>query len=169
MPEITFNHMLWRVVNKMKHHKGGMNMNVAEVMTTNVDSCSPESTCKEVAMKMKELDVGAVPICDNEKLVGIVTDRDLVIKGFVNDLSSDSTISELVTDNVVKGSKEMSVEEAVRLMSQHQIRRLPIVEDDKLVGIVSLGDLAVNNQSTDEAGQALKNISNPAEPKQSNF
>lgn len=144
-------------------------MNVAEVMTTNVDSCSPESTCKEVAMKMKELDVGAVPICDNEKLVGIVTDRDLVIKGFVNDLTSDSTISELVSDNVVKGSKEMSVEEAVRLMSQHQIRRLPIVEDDKLVGIVSLGDLAVNNQWTDEAGQALKNISNPAEPKQSNF
>jgi CBS domain-containing protein len=146
-----------------------MSMNVAEVMTTNVDSCSPESTCKEVAMKMKELDVGAVPICDNEKLVGIVTDRDLVIKGFVNDLTSDSTISELVSDNVVKGSKEMSVEDAVRLMSQHQIRRLPIVEDDKLVGIVSLGDLAVNNQWTDEAGQALKNISNPAEPKQSNF
>ncbi|NYE07537.1 CBS domain-containing protein [Bacillus niacini] len=144
-------------------------MNVADVMTTNVDSCSPESTCKEVAMKMKELDVGAVPICDNEKLVGIVTDRDIVIKGFVNNLSSDSMISELVTDNVVKGSKEMSVEEAVRLMSQHQIRRLPIVEDDKLVGIVSLGDLAVNNQSTYEAGQALKNISNPAEPKQSNF
>lgn len=162
--------MVWRVVNKMKNHKGGMSMNVAEVMTTNVDSCSPESTCKEVAMKMKELDVGAVPICDNEKLVGIVTDRDLVIKGFVNDLSSDSTISKLVTDNVVKGSKEMSVEEAVRLMSHHQIRRLPIVEDDKLVGIVSLGDLAVNNQSTDEAGQALKNISNPAEPEQqSNF
>jgi CBS domain-containing protein len=153
----------------MNHHKGGMSMNVADVMTTNVDSCSPESTCKEVAMKMKELDVGAVPICDNEKLVGIVTDRDIVIKGFVNDLSSDSTISEFVTNNVVKGSKEMSVEEAVRLMSQHQIRRLPIVEDDKLVGIVSLGDLAVNNQSTYEAGQALKNISNPAEPKQSNF
>lgn len=169
MPEITFNHMVWRVVNKMKNHKGGMSMNVAEVMTTNVDSCSPESTCKEVAMKMKELNVGAVPICDNEKLVGIVTDRDIVIKGFVNDLSSDSTISELVTDNVVKGSKEMSVEEAVRLMSHHQIRRLPIVEDDKLVGIVSLGDLAVNNQSTDKAGQALKKISNPAEPKQLNF
>lgn len=169
MPEITFNDRVWRVVNKVINHKGGMSMNVADVMTTNVDSCSPQSTCKEVAMKMKELDVGAVPICDNEKLVGIVTDRDIVIKGFVNDLSSDSTISELVTDNVVKGSKEMSVEEAVRLMSQHQIRRLPIVEDDKLVGIVSLGDLAVNNQSTYEAGHALKNISNPAEPKQSNF
>ena len=60
-----------RVVNVMRNHKGGISMNVAEVMTTNIDSCSPESTCKEVAMKMKELDVGAVPICENEKLVGI--------------------------------------------------------------------------------------------------
>ena len=57
-------------------------MNVAEVMTTNIDSCSPESTCKDGAMKMKELDVGAVPICENEKLIGIITDQDLVIKGF---------------------------------------------------------------------------------------
>src|SRR3954470_4136632 len=158
---------MWRVVNKMRNHKGGMSMNVAEIMTTNIDSCSPESTCKEVAMKMKKLDVGVVPICDNDKLVGIVTDRDLVIKGFANDLSGDSTISELVTNNVVKGSKEMSLEDAARVMSQHQIRRLPIVDKDKLVGMVSLGDLAVNNQSSDEAGQALKDISNPAEPNNS--
>ena len=142
-------------------------MNVAEVMTANVDCCNPESTFKEVAIKMKELDVGVIPICDNENLVGIVTDRDLVIKGLANDLSAESTISVLVTDDVVKGSKEMSVEEAAKVMSQHQIRRLPIVEEDKLVGIVSLGDLAVNNQSSDEAGQALKDISNPAEPKNS--
>ncbi|MEH7251988.1 CBS domain-containing protein [Neobacillus niacini] len=140
-------------------------MNVAEVMTADVDYCSPESTFKEVALKMKELDVGVIPICDNENLVGIVTDRDLVIEGLANDLSAESTISVLVTNDVVKGSKEMSVEEAVKVMSQHQIRRLPIVEEDKLVGIVSLGDLAVNNQSSDEAGQALKDISNPAKPK----
>lgn len=158
---------MWRVVNKMRNRKGGMSMNVAEVMTANIESCSPESTCKEVAMKMKKLDVGVVPICDNEKLVGIVTDRDLVIKGLANDLSGESTISELVTNNVVKGNKEMSVEDAARVMSQHQIRRLPIVEEDKLVGMVSLGDLAVNNQASDEAGQALKDISYPAEPKNS--
>ena len=142
-------------------------MNVAEVMTADVDCCSPESTFKEVALKMKELDVGVIPICDNENLVGIVTDRDLVIQGLAHDLSAESTISVIVTENVVKGSKEMSVEEAARVMSQHQIRRLPIVEEDKLVGIVSLGDLAVNNLSSDEAGQALKDISNPAEPKNS--
>ncbi len=142
-------------------------MNVAEVMTTDIDSCSPESTFKEVAMKMKELDVGVIPICENEKLVGIVTDRDLVINGLANDLSGESSISEVVTTNVVKGNKEMSEEDAARVMSDHQIRRLPIVEGDKLVGIVSLGDLAVNNQSSDEAGQALQDISHPAEPKNS--
>lgn len=151
----------------MRNRKGGKSMNVAEVMTTDVDSCRPESTFTEVAMKMRDLDVGVVPICEDEKLVGIVTDRDLVVRGLANDLSSESTVSVLLTDNVVKGSKDMSVEEAARIMSEHQIRRLPIVEGDKLVGIVSLGDLAVNTQSSDEAGQALEDISYPAEPRNS--
>ena len=138
-------------------------MNVASIMTTNVDSCTPESTCKEVAIKMRELDVGVIPICENEKLVGIITDRDLVIKGLANELSDELTVSELITNNiVVKGTKDMSIEEAAKIMSQEQIRRLPIVENEKLIGIVSLGDLAVNNQSSEEAGEALKEISIPS-------
>jgi CBS domain-containing protein len=139
-------------------------MNVADVMTTDIDCCTPESTCKEVAVKMKELDVGVIPICENEKLVGIITDRDLVIRGLANDLSDASTVSELLTNMVVKGTKDMSIEEAAKIMSHEQIRRLPIVENEKLIGMVSLGDLAVNNQSSDEAGEALKEISDPAEP-----
>ena len=139
-------------------------MNVADVMTTDIDCCSPESTCKEVAIKMKELDVGVIPICENEKLVGVITDRDLVIRGLANDLSDASTVSELLTNMVVKGTKDMSIEEAAKIMSHEQIRRLPIVENEKLVGMVSLGDLAVNKQSSDEAGEALKEISDPAEP-----
>ena len=141
-------------------------MNVADVMTTDIDCCTPESTCKEVAQKMKELDVGAIPICENEKLVGIITDRDLVIKGLASEVSDASPISDLLSNNiVVTGTKDMSVEEAAKIMSHEQIRRLPIVENEKLVGMVSLGDLAVNNQSSDEAGEALKEISVPAEPK----
>ncbi|QGQ48010.1 CBS domain-containing protein [Metabacillus sediminilitoris] len=139
-------------------------MKVAEVMTTNVDSCTPENSCKEVAEKMKELEVGAIPICEDGKLVGLITDRDLVINGIANNLSSESTVSKLMTNDVVKGTKDMSVEEAATIMSQQQIRRLPIVEGDKLIGIVSLGDLAVNNQSNDKAGDALQDISEPAEP-----
>jgi len=139
-------------------------MNVADVMTTDIDCCTPESTCKEVAIKMKELDVGVIPICENEKLVGIITDRDLVIKGLANDLSDESPVSELITNLVVKGTKDMSIEEAAKIMSHEQIRRLPIVENEKLVGMVSLGDLAVNNQSSEKAGEALKDISVPSEP-----
>jgi len=137
-------------------------MNVADVMTTDIDCCSPESTCKEVAIKMKELDVGVIPICENEKLVGVITDRDLVIRGLANDLSDASTVSELLTNMVVKGTKDMSIEEVAKIMSHEQIRRLPIVENEKLVGMVSLGDLAVNNQSSEEAGEALKEISIPS-------
>jgi CBS domain-containing protein len=68
-------------------------------MTSNVDSCTPESTCNEVTIKMKELDVGVIPICENEKLLGNITDRDLVLKGLANNLSGESTISGLMTND----------------------------------------------------------------------
>lgn len=139
-------------------------MNVSEVMTSNVDTCTPQSSCNEVAAMMKDLNVGSIPICENEKLVGIVTDRDLVIKGLANNMQTDTRVSELMTDEIIKGTKNMSIEEVARLMSNHQIRRLPIVENEKLVGIVSLGDMAVNNQSNEKAGKALEDISLPAEP-----
>jgi CBS domain-containing protein len=139
-------------------------VNVAEVMTSNVDTCTPESSCNEVAVKMRDLNVGVIPICENEKLLGVVTDRDLVIKGLASNLGGNSSVSELITNDVVTGTKEMSVKEAANLMADHQIRRLPIVDSDKLVGIVSLGDLAVNNQSNGKAGKALEDISAPAKP-----
>jgi CBS domain-containing protein len=138
---------------------------IAEVMTNDAECCTPESTCKEVAIKMKDLDVGVIPICENEKLVGIITDRDLVLQGLANNLSSESTIAGLMTKDVVTGTKDMSVKEAADVMSQKKIRRLPIVEEGNLVGMVSLGDLAINNQSNKNAGDALENISLPAEPK----
>ncbi|KKI92898.1 CBS domain-containing protein YhcV [Bacillus sp. SA1-12] len=141
-------------------------MNITEVMTTNVESCTLKSSCSDVAMKMKELEVGSMPICDDERLVGIVTDRDIVIKGIANNLSGETSISKLMTEDVIKGTPDMSVEQAAQIMSQYQIRRLPIVEDDKLVGMVSLGDLAVHHESTKKAGKALEDISVPAEPNQ---
>ncbi|WP_338786424.1 CBS domain-containing protein [Metabacillus sp. FJAT-53654] len=142
-----------------------MIVNITEVMTINAESCTPESTCKEVAVKMKDLDVGVIPICDNQKLVGIITDRDLVLQGLANNLSSESTIAGLMSKDVVTGTKDMSIKEAANVMSQEKIRRLPIVEKGNLVGIVSLGDLAINNQSNQKAGNVLEEISMPAEPK----
>ena len=80
-------------------------MNITEIMTANVDACAPDSSFNEVAMKMKDLDVGFIPVCENEKLLGLVTDRDLVVKGLANNMQADSKVSELMTDNIVTEQK----------------------------------------------------------------
>ncbi|MFS0635217.1 CBS domain-containing protein [Mesobacillus foraminis] len=139
-------------------------MKIKEVMTTDVETCHPDTPLYEVASKMKELDVGVIPICQNDELVGLATDRDLIIKGMADQLPIDAPISQVMTGDPVRGSIHMSAEEAADLMADVQIRRLPIVDDGKLIGIVSLGDLAVNEQVNDDAGQALEDISVPSEP-----
>ncbi|MDF1960877.1 CBS domain-containing protein, partial [Priestia megaterium] len=107
---------------------------------------------------------GVIPICEDGKLIGLITDRDLVVNGLANNFNANTQISEMITTDVITGTKHMSVEQAADIMSQHQIRRLPIVEDGQLIGMVSLGDLAVSNASNKEAGKALEDISVPAEP-----
>ncbi|WP_043932771.1 CBS domain-containing protein [Bacillus sp. EB01] len=139
-------------------------MNIKDVMTREVETCPPDASIYDVAKKMRELDVGVIPICDGDQLVGLATDRDLVIHGLANNLSTDTAVSEVMTKDPVRGTVEMSAEEAADLMADVQIRRLPIVEQGRLIGIVSLGDLAVDEQLSDDAGQALEEISNPAEP-----
>ncbi|MBT2253889.1 CBS domain-containing protein [Priestia megaterium] len=139
-------------------------MNITEVMTSNVESCNLKSSCGEVATMMKNLDVGIIPICEDDKLIGLITDRDLVVNGLANNFNANTHISEMITTDVISGTKHMSVDQAAEIMSQYQIRRLPIVEDGKLIGMVSLGDLAVSNDSNQKAGKALEDISVPAEP-----
>ncbi|MGF9942829.1 CBS domain-containing protein [Priestia megaterium] len=133
-------------------------------MTSNVESCNLKSSCGEVATMMKNLDVGIIPICEDDKLIGLITDRDLVVNGLANNFNANTHISEMITTDVISGTKHMSVDQAAEIMSQYQIRRLPIVEDGKLIGMVSLGDLAVSNDSNQKAGKALEDISVPAEP-----
>lgn len=139
-------------------------MKVTEIMTSDVDTCSPQATIQEVAVRMRDLDVGAIPIAEGEKLIGIVTDRDIVVRALAEQLSLDRPISEILSSETVTGKTDMSVEDAANLMSEHQIRRLPIVENDKLVGIVSLGDIAVKDETYDNAEIALDDVSEPAEP-----
>ncbi|WP_282019276.1 CBS domain-containing protein [Planomicrobium okeanokoites] len=139
-------------------------MKVADIMTKEVDTCNPGHSLQEVAAKMKEINVGSILICENEKLVGIITDRDIVVRGIADNLSLESAVSEILSENMVTGNKDMSVEEAAELMADHQIRRLPIVENDKVVGIVSLGDIAVKDKSYGNADIALDEVSEPAEP-----
>lgn len=139
-------------------------MKVTEIMTSDVDTCTPQSTLQEVAAKMKEIDVGSIPVVDNDKLVGIITDRDIVTRGIAENVSLDSAVSEILSSDIVTGNKDMTVEDAAELMADHQIRRLPIVENDKVVGMVSLGDIAVKDKSYGNADIALDEVSEPAEP-----
>jgi CBS domain-containing protein len=140
-------------------------MNIEKIMTRDVEYCNPETPIHEVAALMKDLDVGVIPICEGEQLAGLATDRDIVIKAVAQNVSLDTPVSEVMTTDPVRGTVNMTAQEAADLMADVQIRRLPIVEDGKLIGIVSLGDLAVTERLDDEAGQALEEISTPSEPK----
>ena len=139
-------------------------MKMKQVMTTDVDTCSPDTPIFEIAKKMKELDVGVIPICEGDELRGLATDRDIVLQAVAEKWPLDTPVSKVMTEDPVKGTVDMSAEEAAELMADVQIRRLPIVEQGRLIGIVSLGDLAVEKNLTDDAGEALEEISEPSKP-----
>ncbi|SDJ74778.1 CBS domain-containing protein [Sediminibacillus albus] len=131
-----------------------------DVMTTNLSVCSADDTMTEAAKIMTEHNVGAVPVCGaNKELLGMVTDRDLVVRGLAKEKSASSKISETMSGTLYSVEPEASVQEASSLMAEKQIRRLPVVENGKLVGIVSLGDLALEEKSNLAAGHALEEIS----------
>ncbi|OZI11346.1 CBS domain-containing protein [Bacillaceae bacterium SAS-127] len=132
-------------------------MKVREIMSRNVACCTSQDSMEAVASKMDSLNVGAIPVVNNGQVVGMVTDRDLVIRGLAN--QQGSTASDVMSNNVVSVSPDASLEEAAALMAQHQIRRLPVVENGQIAGIVSLGDLSVREQANESAGSALSNIS----------
>ena len=140
-------------------------MKISEIMTKDVAKLDVSDTVQRAAELMKQYNVGSIPVCLGEKVVGIITDRDITLRSVAgNENIQNQTVREVMTSNPVVGKPEMEAHEAVRLMSERQIRRLPIVENDNIVGMVSLGDLAVEPQLTDNAGIALENISEPSTP-----
>ncbi len=141
--------------------KGGESMKyVRDVMTTDVETCTTLDNVYEVALKMKELNVGSIPIVDQDRLIGLITDRDLVIRGIAEKKPNSSKVTDVMSDKLVTVSSESTVEEAVKIMGNHQIRRLPVVEGNKLIGVVALGDLSTYRFTDEQAGQALSRISN---------
>lgn len=132
---------------------------VRDVMTSSVEYCTPLDNVYEVAVKMKELDVGAIPICENDHLLGMITDRDIVIRGVAEKRPNSTRVTDIMSEHLITADPGMNIEDAAKLMAKHQIRRLPIVENNRLVGICSLGDLAVHEGSDDDAGYALSEIS----------
>lgn len=132
---------------------------IRDIMTDEVECCTLLDNVYEVAVKMKVLNVGAIPIVDNEKLVGMITDRDIVIRGIAEKHPPSSKVEDIMSHDLVTISPDATSEEAVQLMAEHQIRRLPVVENDKLVGIVSLGDFAIRELTDHQAKEALTQIS----------
>ena len=134
-------------------------MNVREVMTTNPRCVSPNDTIQIAARIMKEEDTGVVPIVENGRPVGVITDRDIVIRAVADGSQANKPVREIATGDLVCATPDMSTREATKLMSERQIRRLPVVENDRLVGIVSLGDIAVKEGKDSRTGETLEQIS----------
>jgi CBS domain-containing protein len=134
-------------------------MNIREVMTSNPRSVSPHDSIQNAARIMRDEDAGAVPVVDNGRAVGIVTDRDIVVRVVAEGGQLSGPVRDIVTGGLVAASPDMSTREAAALMSEHQIRRLPVVENDRLVGIVSIGDLAVKEGKDGRIGDTLQHIS----------
>lgn len=135
-------------------------MKVQDIMTTEVATASPDSTLEEVASMMKEEDTGAIPVLDEDELVGIITDRDIVVRCIAEGKdATETTVEDILSEDPVTISPDADVEEAARLMSERQIRRLPVVDDGELVGMVSLGDIAVKEVDEEPAAEALEGVS----------
>ncbi|MFC0524012.1 CBS domain-containing protein [Pontibacillus salicampi] len=133
---------------------------VQDIMTKDVACCTADDNLFEAASTMKERNVGSIPVCDsNKNLLGMVTDRDLVIRGYAQKKAGSCTVQEVMSDKLVTCTPDCSLEEASEMMSNEQIRRLPVVDNGQLVGIVSLGDLSLDQFSNEAAGHALEEIS----------
>jgi CBS domain-containing protein len=134
-------------------------MNIRDVMTPNPRTLSPEDSIQNAARIMRDADTGAVPVVDKDRPIGIVTDRDIVVRAVADGGQLNGPVRDIVTSVLVSASPDMSTREAAQLMSDHQIRRLPVVENDRLVGIVSIGDLAVKEGKDSRTGDTLQAIS----------
>jgi len=132
---------------------------VKQIMTTDVSTVTPNDTVTKAASIMKQLNVGSVPVIDGSRVVGIVTDRDITLRGIAKGGDPNQKISEIMTSDVKYATPDMDVHAVADLMAENQVRRLPVIDNDKLVGIVAIGDLAVENIFENEAGEALHNIS----------
>ncbi|SDG93907.1 CBS domain-containing protein [Alteribacillus persepolensis] len=132
---------------------------IQNVMTTDVETCRPDETISDAAMKMKQYHVGAIPVTQEDNLMGMITDRDIVVRCIAEQKPESTPVSEVMSSQIITAEPDMDIHQAAKMMAEKQIRRLPIVENQRLVGIASLGDLAVDKQTDAEASFALSEIS----------
>ncbi|WP_048601850.1 CBS domain-containing protein [Rubeoparvulum massiliense] len=135
-----------------------------DIMTKDIQYVTPQDNVYEAAVLMKDYNIGSVPIMDSDRLIGVLTDRDIAVRCTASKKPGSTQVTDVMSRNVITGHPDMSVDEASKLMASYQIRRLPVVEQGRLVGYVALGDLAVHNDHRDEASDALSEISESYPP-----
>jgi CBS domain-containing protein len=138
---------------------------IADVMTRDVQSISPQETVRRAAQLMDELNVGSLPVCNGNRLVGMITDRDITVRATSAGEAPDQvSVEEVMTDQVRWCYEDQTVEEVMQQMTDTQIRRVPVMdrESQQLIGIVSLGDLATKHSA--QVDRTLEGISSPAQP-----
>ena len=140
-------------------------MKVKDIMTKNVAYVNPGTNVVEAAQLMQKHNVGSIPVCDRSGVVGIVTDRDIVVRNVAHGKSpQDTPVSAVMTTGVKTVTPDMDTDEVSKIMAQNQIRRIPVVENKMIVGMVALGDMATDDRFDMEASEALTEISRPSKP-----
>jgi CBS domain-containing protein len=140
-------------------------MNIREIMTTGVSTAAPDTTVEEIATIMKREDIGAIPIIEDGELCGVLTDRDIVVRCVAEGKNpADTRAEDILSEDLHVIEVDDDVDEAAELMSREQIRRLPVVENGRLVGILSIGDIAVKEGDDRTSGDTLQGISRGVKP-----
>ncbi|MGI6085500.1 MAG: CBS domain-containing protein [Acetivibrionales bacterium] len=135
-------------------------MKVKDMMTKDVVYVNPESNVVEAAQLMQKHNIGSIPVCDQNGVVGIVTDRDIIVRNIAHGKNpGDTPVRDVMTGQVTTASPEMEVDEVTRIMAEKQIRRVPVVDNNMIIGMLALGDVATDNRCTMEASEALAEIS----------
>jgi CBS domain-containing protein len=143
-----------------------MPQRLREVMTEGAETISPDASVKEAAVKMEVLNIGPLVVCEGERILGIVTDRDITVRAVASGKDPNTTaVRDVMTAEVACGYTDQPISEAAELMKEREIRRLPVLDhDNRLVGIVSLGDVAVHGAEPSVAAEVLEKVSQPGEP-----
>lgn len=136
---------------------------VTDVMTRNVRTLTPKDTVASAAQAMDKLNVGVIPVCEGDKLLGMVTDRDLVVRAVAQGLDGNTPLARVMSTDVRTARESDDLDTVLADMASSQIRRLPVLDGaERLVGIISIGDIAVKGQDEEDVGQSLAEISSPA-------
>jgi CBS domain-containing protein len=136
-------------------------MKVSEVMTRDVQTIRPDQRVQEAASFMLSADAGSIPVTEGDRLIGMITDRDIAVRGIAKGYGPDTPVRELMTDEIICVREDEDVDDVASKMSEAQVRRLPVIDDqERLCGIVSLGDLS-RDADEDAASEALEGVSEP--------